>query len=210
MSTVLSPEMLRRTGGREIRVVDDAAAKEFNSNPKKYIRQIDMKMIMAQMPYYPMDTCVVSGEKLGGDMGKPVERIFNNRLVRFCCSDCPNDFAKDPGKYLKKLDAAVIEKQAKNYPLDHSVVSPEKKLGEGGAKPVNVIVGNELIEVADKTEAETVRKDPVKYLAMLNAAKAKSALDQAGEGKVMEMNDKADKEMKGMSGTMKDMPGMGK
>ena len=30
-----------------------------------------------------------------------------DRLVRFCCDGCPDDFMKDPAKYLKQLDAAA-------------------------------------------------------------------------------------------------------
>ncbi|MFI5337729.1 MAG: hypothetical protein ACHQ5A_13150, partial [Opitutales bacterium] len=61
---------------------------------------------------YPLKTCVVSGEQLGGDMGKPVSMIYRqegrpDRLVRFCCKSCLKDFRKDPEKYLKELDAAA-------------------------------------------------------------------------------------------------------
>jgi YHS domain-containing protein len=63
---------------------------------------------------YPLTTCVVSGEKLGGDMGKPYVYTYKDakvkndsgREVRFCCKDCVKDFEKDPAKYLKKIDEA--------------------------------------------------------------------------------------------------------
>lgn len=66
---------------------------------------------------YPLKTCVVSGEKLGGDMGKPYiftykdPKIKNDpgREVRLCCPDCLKDFKKDPAKYLKKLDEAAAK-----------------------------------------------------------------------------------------------------
>lgn len=59
-------------------------------------------------PAYPLKVCVVSGEDLGS-MGDTLERIYRragqpDRLVRFCCDGCPDDFAKDPAKYLKQLD----------------------------------------------------------------------------------------------------------
>jgi YHS domain-containing protein len=56
---------------------------------------------------YPLATCVVSGEKLGGDMGEPYVIQYKGREVRFCCKDCEKEFRKDPEKYLKKLDAAA-------------------------------------------------------------------------------------------------------
>ena len=60
---------------------------------------------------YPLTTCVVSGEKLGGEMGKPFIYTHEGREVRLCCKGCLKDFKKDPAKYLKKLDDA--EKAAK-------------------------------------------------------------------------------------------------
>jgi hypothetical protein len=65
---------------------------------------------------YPLDTCVVSGDKLeGGGMGGPVDYIYKqegkpDRLVRFCCKSCIKDFKKDPAKYLKLIDEAAAAK----------------------------------------------------------------------------------------------------
>lgn len=64
---------------------------------------------------YPTTACVVSEDKLGGDMGKPVDFIYRadgkaDRLVTFCCKDCVKDFNKDPEKYLKVLDEAAAKK----------------------------------------------------------------------------------------------------
>jgi YHS domain-containing protein len=51
---------------------------------------------------YPLDTCLVSGEKLGG-MGKPYEFVYEGRQIKFCCKNCLPDFKEDPAKYLAKL-----------------------------------------------------------------------------------------------------------
>lgn len=64
---------------------------------------------------YPTEICVVSEDKLGGDMGKPQDFIYReksktDRLVRFCCKDCVKDFNEDPGKYLKMLATAATKK----------------------------------------------------------------------------------------------------
>jgi len=65
---------------------------------------------------YPLDTCVVSGDKLeGGEMGDPVDFVYKqdgkpDRLVRFCCKNCIKDFKKDPAKFLKKIDDAAAAK----------------------------------------------------------------------------------------------------
>lgn len=54
---------------------------------------------------YPLQTCVVSGEKLD-EMGKPVVINYQGTEVRFCCKDCVGKFNADPAKYLAKLKAA--------------------------------------------------------------------------------------------------------
>lgn len=59
---------------------------------------------------YPLDTCVVSDEKLG-DMGKPYVFTHEGREIKLCCKSCLNGFKKDPAKYIKKIEAA--EKSAK-------------------------------------------------------------------------------------------------
>jgi YHS domain-containing protein len=64
---------------------------------------------------YPLDTCVVSGEKLGGDMGKPYVFTYKGREIKLCCKGCLKEFKKEPAKYIKKIEEA--EKQAeKNQP----------------------------------------------------------------------------------------------
>lgn len=52
---------------------------------------------------YTLDTCVVSGDKLG-EMGKPVVFDYKGQEIKLCCKDCRKDFDKDPAKYLKKLE----------------------------------------------------------------------------------------------------------
>jgi YHS domain-containing protein len=54
---------------------------------------------------YPLETCSVSGEKLG-EMGKPVVTEYKGREIKFCCKSCVKDFNKNPEKYVKKLEQA--------------------------------------------------------------------------------------------------------
>ena len=64
---------------------------------------------------YPMDTCVVSGEKLGNH-GDPYILEYEGREIRFCCKGCKKDFLKDPATYLKKLDEAEAKAKAAAAP----------------------------------------------------------------------------------------------
>ena len=58
---------------------------------------------------YPLKTCVVSGEKLGGDM-TPYTFTNNNQEVKLCCKGCLATFKKDEAKYLKKIDDEAAKK----------------------------------------------------------------------------------------------------
>lgn len=57
---------------------------------------------------YPIDTCLVSGEKLGS-MGDPVVIVHEGREIKFCCDSCIPKFKKDSAKYIATLDAASGE-----------------------------------------------------------------------------------------------------
>ena len=77
---------------------------------------------------YPLDTCVVSGGKLGS-MGEPVVYECEGREVRFCCAGCVKQFEKDPETYLKKLDEAVVARDLRDYPLETCVVTGKPLTG---------------------------------------------------------------------------------
>jgi YHS domain-containing protein len=85
-----------------------AAASQPTTQPAK----TDAEVIKEQLPGYPLDTCVVTGEKLG-EMGKPYNYVYKGRLVRFCCPHCKAEFNKDPAKYLAMIDKAAATRPAK-------------------------------------------------------------------------------------------------
>lgn len=55
---------------------------------------------------YPLKVCFVSDDKLDD----PVDTLYGDRLLRFCCKGCVRSFNKNPSKFLPKLDA--VEKPA--------------------------------------------------------------------------------------------------
>ncbi len=65
-------------------------------------------MAQADMPVkdYPLDYCIISGEKLGS-MGDPIVKEYNGRTVKFCCNRCVATFEKDPAMYIAKIDSAA-------------------------------------------------------------------------------------------------------
>ncbi len=67
---------------------------------------------------YPLDTCIISGDKLG-EMGPPVVFIYQtngiNQEIKFCCPSCKPKFLADPDKYMKIIrEAEAKSKGDKN------------------------------------------------------------------------------------------------
>lgn len=60
----------------------------------------------AQAKAYPIDWCIVTGEKLGS-MGDPVVKNYQGQEVKFCCKHCIEEFEKTPALYLARIDSAA-------------------------------------------------------------------------------------------------------
>jgi len=156
--------------GSEVKLCCKGCIKKFKADTDKYMKVVNKGIAAQQLPYYPMDTCLVSGESLTED-GKDVsvDVVIGNRLFRVCCKSCIKKLKKDPSKYLVKLDAAVIKSQAKHYPLTTCIVRDKSKLGSMG-DPVQRVVGNRLVQFCCKNCEPKFKKNPAKYLAALDAA----------------------------------------
>lgn len=45
---------------------------------------------------------------MGGNIDKKFHADYGGKRVYFCCSGCLEDFKKDPGKYIKKMEEAGV------------------------------------------------------------------------------------------------------
>ncbi len=127
--------------------------------------EADAAAIRAQAPTYPLDTCAVSGEKLGS-MGKPLDMVVDGRMVRICCKGCTKAVAKDKEAIFKKLDEGVVAAQKASYPLDTCPISGNK-LGE---KAKDVVVGTRLVRTCCGDCAAKVQKDSTASMDKVNTA----------------------------------------
>lgn len=154
--------------GRELRFTNEANVEKFRAAPDEILAKLDQQIIENQMPYYPMTTCPISGDKLGGDMGEPVNLVYRNRLVRFCCKFCKGEFKKDPAATIRKLDAAVIAQQGEKYPLTTCPVSGQK-LGSMG-ELVEMVVANRLVKLCCAGCKGKFMARPAEVLSEIDAA----------------------------------------
>jgi YHS domain-containing protein len=116
-------------GNRLVRLGSEAEKNAFLKDPKTFLATLDKAVVEQQGKHYPLKTCPVSKDELGGDMGKPVDVIVAGRLVRLCCKDCKKDIDKDPAKFIAMVDAA--RKDAG----DHGQHEPEDHDGRGHEEP---------------------------------------------------------------------------
>lgn len=115
---------------------------------------------------YTLDTCPVSGEKLGSK-GRPVIREYDGREVRFCCAGCIETFEKDRQAHWKKIDEQIVTQQLMHYPIDACIVAGGQ-LGSMG-EPVNYVHKNRLIRFCCAGCIKGFEAEPDKYLASLDA-----------------------------------------
>lgn len=106
---------------------------------------------------YPLSTCLVSGEELGGDA---VTFTAAGRSFRTCCTRCKAKVEKAPDEHVKKLDEAIVKAQAAHYPLEVCVVSGEA-LGSMG-KPVQLVLDGMLVQLCcDRCTAKAEKQAKV-------------------------------------------------
>jgi hypothetical protein len=110
-------------GNRLIRVGAESEKADFLKDAKKFMGELDKAVVAAQGKDYPLKTCPVSKDELGGDMGKPVDVVVAGRLIRLCCKACKKDIEKDPAKFIAAYDAARKGDKAKPD-ADHDEKKP--------------------------------------------------------------------------------------
>ncbi len=167
--------VIRVIDGREVRFCCEMCVPKFEADKAKYWAKIDAQIIEQQRPLYPLTQCVVVPDDalIVDDVDMAVNFVYANRLARFCCKGCIKDFKKDSATYLAAIDAAVIEAQLKDYPLETCPVSGHKLGGMG--KPEDVVVGGRLIRLCCDGCLEKLRASPAHYVAMVDEARAKAA-----------------------------------
>ena len=125
------------------------------------------KRVKLKVKPYPMDTCIVSDEKLGS-MGDAVVFTEGDQEIALCCESCKKDFAKNKKANLAKIDAAA--KKVKPYPLAKCIVSDEALEDD---KAVGVVFEGREYLLCCKGCLKDFKKDTAKFAKKLDAASKK-------------------------------------
>lgn len=116
---------------------------------------------------YPLETCLVSGERLGGH-GEPVAKTIDGREIRVCCAPCFEPLEADPKACFSVLDAEILASQGPIYPTQICVVSGNKLT----SKPAEHILGHRLFRLCSQECIDELEASSDRYVRSLDAAVA--------------------------------------
>lgn len=150
--------------GQEIRVCCSDCKSKFSAESYIRIDEINALLIKGQKPVYPLDKCIVTEKVLTADA---IDYIFRNRLFRLSSDAAKDKIKQQPSKYFDLLDAAVIAKQSKDYPLKTCLVSGKPLTDEA----IDHVIANQLVRLAGFEQLAAFEENPGKYLKILHEAK---------------------------------------
>jgi len=162
-----SDMVVKKYDGRQMRFCCNRCQKKFENDKAGYLAKLDEAIIEDQLADYPMDTCPVSGEELGG-MGDAVNHVVGNRLVRLCCNKCVKKVDADPAEYIAKVDAAAIAAQKDAYAADTCPISGEKLGSMGDA--YDYVYAGKLVRFCCPGCIDDFNADPQGAMAKVSAA----------------------------------------
>ena len=66
---------------------------------------------------FPLETCPVSGEKLGKDavtvvLSGMTDKKLDGTQMKFCCAKCEAAFKADPAKFMPKVEEQIVAASA--------------------------------------------------------------------------------------------------
>ena len=77
----------------------DAIISHNSHDDKSMTIQADTKNLLNKTVVVGNKLCPISGDKI--DKKTEVTYEYNGKIYSFCCSDCINEFKKNPEKYIK-------------------------------------------------------------------------------------------------------------
>ncbi len=155
-------------GGTTFKTCCAKCQAKVEKDPATYQQKLTAASQKAQLTHYPLKTCPISGEALGG-MGEPVQLMLDSTLVQVCCKHCVEKAQAAAPAMVKKVLDAAHDAQVAAYPLDTCLVSGEKL----GADAKDVMFGTLLVRMCCDKCASAFEKDSAKFVAKLHEAYAK-------------------------------------
>jgi len=145
-------------GGKRIYFCCKGCPDKFLENHTQYMKKMAKQGIVLMDAPKLQTTCPV----MGGKIDKNVSVDHNGERIYFCCKGCPDQFKKEPAKYLAKLKNEGVTLQRTPKP---QVTCPV--MGGKIDQKVYVDYQGKRIYFCCKGCPETFQKTPKKYLAKM-------------------------------------------
>lgn len=113
---------------------------------------------------YTLNTCPISGEKLGSMGDAPVYVGEDGKEVRFCCAGCEKKYVANKAALDEEIDKKLMADQEAHYP-SNTCINSGAALKDGG---VAFIAGNRLMKTCCAKCKAKVQADPAAYIAKLD------------------------------------------
>jgi hypothetical protein len=162
--------------GCKFKLCSAECADKLQKDPQGYLDKLDRAAVDSQVADYPLDTCPISGKKLGS-MGEPVKLVLDNHLVQLCCKGCTAKAKAKKDEIVRSIQTAAYAKQKDSYPLKTCLNTGEELDPKA---MIEVMHGSTLLRFGCKECIDELDKAPAKMVAKLQAARPKGA---AGEAK---------------------------
>ncbi|MCE2885039.1 MAG: hypothetical protein LW806_09105 [Planctomycetaceae bacterium] len=164
VTTVLTGMKDKNLDGTQVKFCCSKCEAAFKADPAKFVPKMDEAIVKAAGAY-PIDNCIVMTDEKLEDDAKTV--VYQNRVYKLCCKKCVVRFSKDPAKFAKDFETAVIAKQKPGYKASTCPISG-KPLGDGA---VDVVVNGRLVRACCNGCVGPIKADPKAAFAKIDAAK---------------------------------------
>jgi len=162
VTVVLSGMKDKNLDGTQMKFCCPKCEAAFKADPSKYLPAVNEKLIAAAGTY-PISTCLVMTDEGIDASSKTV--VYHNRVYKLCCKKCVARFEKDPSKYEKAFESAVIAKQKAAYKATKCPISGEA-IDE---KSTDVVIAGRLVRTCCSKCADKAKADPKATLAKVDA-----------------------------------------
>ncbi|MFY9345000.1 MAG: hypothetical protein WAT39_21085 [Planctomycetota bacterium] len=153
--------------GRKFKLCSTGCEEKLRKDSQGYLAKLDSAVVDAQLADYPLDTCPISGKKLGS-MGEPVKLVLDNHLVQLCCKGCTAKAKAKKDEIVRSIATAAYDKQKDSYPLKTCLNTGEELDPKG---MIEVMHGPTLLRFCCKDCLDELDKAPAAMLGKLQAAR---------------------------------------
>jgi YHS domain-containing protein len=94
--------------GKRVYFCCESCVDKFKEDPDSYMKKFEAEGVLLEDAPKSQTECPV----MGGEIKKDIYADHDGKRVYFCCESCKGEFAKDPAKYIEKLEAdgVVLER----------------------------------------------------------------------------------------------------